>query len=331
MNKTHVAIRNILLSMVIGIWAFAAPAFSAEGAASTFGGTSVTVTDDIFSASDAARLNELTKSVDELTSLLDQLTKMIDQLEQAAGTRTPGDSTPTPPTAPTTSTTPASDSTAQAASSGGGTYTVVPGDSLWKIASRYLGNGARYWDLVEANKDKYPSLAKNPNLIYPGWELTIPGTSGNLSSSETRSTSSSSSTPSNASSFVANPNVAAPAAGARGGRALLAWLERAGLSGENLRMAWAIGMAESGGNPRAFNGNASTGDRSYGLFQINMLGNLGPARLRQYNLSSNEDLFDPETNIRVMLQMSNNCTNWQPWSVYKRGSYRSFYNTFPPQ
>ncbi len=322
MKQTHVAIRNILLLLVVGAWTFAAPACSAEGAASPFGGTSVTVTDDAFSASDAARLNELTKAVNDLTSLLDQLTKMIDQLEKTAGTTTPG-STP--------STAPESGSTAQAAASGGGKYTVVSGDSLWKIASRYLGNGARYWDLVEANKEKYPSLAKNPNLIYPGWELTIPGTSGNLSSSGSRSTSSSSSTPSNASSFVANPNVAAPAAGAKGGKALLAWLERAGLSGENLRMAWSIGMAESGGNPRAFNGNANTGDKSYGLFQINMLGNLGPARLKQYNLSSNEDLFDPETNIRVMIKMSNNCTNWQPWSVYKRGSYKSFYNTFPPR
>jgi len=320
MKHIHVAVGKILLLMCVAVWAFAASAASAEGAASPFGGTSVTVTDDVFSASDAARLNELTKAVDELTTLLDQLTKMVEQLEKTADTTTPGG----------TATVPAADSTAQAAASGGGKYTVVSGDSLWKIASRYLGNGARYWDLVEANKEKYPSLAKNPNLIYPGWELTIPGTSGNLSSSASRSTSSSS-TPSNASSFVANPNVAAPDSGAKGGKALLSWLERAGLSGENLRMAWSIGMGESGGNPRAFNGNANTGDKSYGLFQINMLGNLGPARLKQYNLSSNEDLFDPETNIRVMIKMSNNCTNWQPWSVYKHGSYKKFYDQFPPR
>ncbi len=318
MKQMHVAIRNILLSFLVGTWAFGAPAFSAEGAASPFGGTSVTVTDDVFSASDAARLNELTKTVNELTALLDRLTKMVDQLEKAAGTvsPTPGAASPAP---------------AASTAAGGGAYTVVSGDSLWKIASRYLGNGARYWDLVEANKEKYPSLAKNPNLIYPGWELTIPGASGNLSSSGSRSTSSSSSTSSTASSFVANPNVAAPASGAKGGKALLSWLERAGLSGEKLRMAWSIGMGESGGNPRAFNGNANTGDKSYGLFQINMIGSLGPARLKQYNLSSNDDLFDPETNIRVMIKMSNNCTNWQPWSVYKRGSYKKFYDQFPPR
>ncbi len=56
-----------------------------------------------------------------------------------------------------------------------GTYTVVQGDSLWTIAERFLGSGSRYTELVEANKDKYPSLLKNPNLIYPGWVLTIPG------------------------------------------------------------------------------------------------------------------------------------------------------------
>ncbi len=66
-------------------------------------------------------------------------------------------------------------------SKGSQEYTVVSGDSLWAIASRFLGDGSKYWDIVEANKDKYPSLVKNPNLIYPGWVLTIPGGSGTTS------------------------------------------------------------------------------------------------------------------------------------------------------
>lgn len=110
---------------------------------------------------------------------------------------------------------------------------------------------------------------------------------------------------------------------------LLNNLKSAGLSGENLRMAWSIAMAESGANPRAYNGNANTGDKSYGLFQINMLGAMGPERRRKLNISSNEELFDPQVNIRAMLMISSNCTNWRPWSVYKHGTYRKYYDQFP--
>jgi len=208
----------------------------------------------------------------------------------------------------------------------GGKYTVVSGDCLWNIAAKFLGAGNKYWAIVEANKDKYPSLVKNPNLIYPGWELIIPGTTGTLSPG----TSASNPDPGNAGTTPV-PTVTPPASGARGGKALLGWLQAAGLSGEKLKVAWAVGMAESGGNPRAHNGNRNTGDNSYGLFQINMIDSLGPARRRQYGLRSNEDLFDPATNIRVMLQMSNNCTNWQPWSAYKNGAYRRFLSLYPPR
>ena len=51
------------------------------------------------------------------------------------------------------------------------TYTVKKGDSLWKIAKKYYGNGSKYTKIYEANKSKI----KNPNLIYPGQVFTIPG------------------------------------------------------------------------------------------------------------------------------------------------------------
>jgi nucleoid-associated protein YgaU len=51
------------------------------------------------------------------------------------------------------------------------TYTVVKGDTLWGIAQRFLGAGARYEEIYEANKGV---IGGNPNLIYPGQVFTIP-------------------------------------------------------------------------------------------------------------------------------------------------------------
>ena len=50
------------------------------------------------------------------------------------------------------------------------TYTVKKGDSLWKIAKKYYGNGALYTKIYDANTDK----VANPNLIYVGQKLVIP-------------------------------------------------------------------------------------------------------------------------------------------------------------
>lgn len=52
----------------------------------------------------------------------------------------------------------------------GKTYTVQKGDTLWKIAKQFYGNGSRYPKIVSANSDKI----KNPNLIYPGQTFSIP-------------------------------------------------------------------------------------------------------------------------------------------------------------
>ena len=101
-------------------------------------------------------------------------------------------------------------------------------------------------------------------------------------------------------------------------------LKQAGFSGSGLNTAYAIAMAESGGNAHAFNGNASTGDKSYGLFQINMLGAMGPERLKQYGLGSNDDLYDAVRNAQVAFKMSKGGTDWSPWSTYKRGDYRKY-------
>lgn len=51
------------------------------------------------------------------------------------------------------------------------TYTVAAGDSLWKIAQRFYGNGAQYTKIYEANKG---TIGSNPDLIYPGQTFVIP-------------------------------------------------------------------------------------------------------------------------------------------------------------
>ena len=52
----------------------------------------------------------------------------------------------------------------------GQTYTVKSGDSLSKIAKHLYGDGNKWHRIYEANRDKI----KNPDLIHPGQELTIP-------------------------------------------------------------------------------------------------------------------------------------------------------------
>jgi cell wall-associated NlpC family hydrolase len=105
---------------------------------------------------------------------------------------------------------------------------------------------------------------------------------------------------------------------------LVAILRQAGFSGQALNTAYAIAMAESSGNPRAFNGNRKTGDRSFGLFQINMLGGMGPERRKQFGLSADDDLYDPLTNARAAYKLSNGGRNWHPWSTYNNNSYQKY-------
>ena len=53
------------------------------------------------------------------------------------------------------------------------THKVKKGDCLWDIAQKYYGQGSLYPKIKEANKSKYPSLAKS-NVIYTNMELIIP-------------------------------------------------------------------------------------------------------------------------------------------------------------
>lgn len=49
-------------------------------------------------------------------------------------------------------------------------YTVVAGDTLWGIATRFLGSGHRWQSIYEQNRDV---IGDNPDRIYPGQRLRI--------------------------------------------------------------------------------------------------------------------------------------------------------------
>lgn len=49
-------------------------------------------------------------------------------------------------------------------------YTVVSGDSLSKIAKREYGDGNKWPQIFEANRD----ILKDPDRIQPGQKLKIP-------------------------------------------------------------------------------------------------------------------------------------------------------------
>jgi hypothetical protein len=90
-------------------------------------------------------------------------------------------------------------------------------------------------------------------------------------------------------------------------------LAAAGFNGKALKVAWAVAMKESTGRPYSHNTNRETGDNSYGLFQINMIDSLGPARRKQFGLNSNEELFDPILNAKIAYLMSDGGKNWSAW------------------
>jgi hypothetical protein len=86
-------------------------------------------------------------------------------------------------------------------------------------------------------------------------------------------------------------------------------------------VATAVAMAESSGNtkpPTAPHG-------MYGLFQINMNGSLGTNRRKQFNLSSNDELFIATTNTRVAWGIWHDSGNsFQPWEAYTNGAYKQY-------
>ncbi|WP_275293505.1 BTAD domain-containing putative transcriptional regulator [Amycolatopsis sp. La24] len=56
-------------------------------------------------------------------------------------------------------------------------YVVAHGDTLWGLAARHLGYGARYHEIAQLNP---VLLSANPDLLEPGWRLWLPADAVNL-------------------------------------------------------------------------------------------------------------------------------------------------------
>ena len=101
-----------------------------------------------------------------------------------------------------------------------------------------------------------------------------------------------------------------------------------GFEGIALKTAWAVARVESNGRPLALNDNTRTGDKSYGIFQINMLGKLGDDRKDKFELVSNKELFDPVTNAEITYHMTKGGTDWSSWRN-SIGKARNLIHEFP--
>ena len=104
-------------------------------------------------------------------------------------------------------------------------------------------------------------------------------------------------------------------------------LRQEGVSEDLIPTMVAISQAESSLNPRALNPDRSTGDYSFGLYQINMIDEpgymLGAERRRNLGLKANEELYDPRTNVRAAKSILDS-QGLGAWSVYKSGAYKQF-------
>lgn len=121
------------------------------------------------------------------------------------------------------------------------------------------------------------------------------------------------------------------------GKELAELLTLVGFEGKSHKLAWAIVMRESTARPKAHNGNTQTGDNSHGLFQINMIGSLGADRRDKFDLSSNDELFNPLRNAEIAYHMSGRGSDFGAWGIgpnaYRQGAGEStimkWYDQYP--
>jgi LysM repeat protein len=168
-------------------------------------------------------------------------------------------------------------------------YTVRPGDTLSSIAERFYHNPADWRVLQQANSAE----VKNPDLIFAGEVLSVPSdppaTMAYTPKHATRTTMLTSST---------------MLSGTLGCAALEELWEQAGGSSGQAITAASIAMAESSGQQFA---TGAAGERGY--WQINP---------DHGSLST----YDPLGNAKAAVAISDDGTNWTPWTTFTSGIYR---------
>jgi LysM repeat protein len=201
-------------------------------------------------------------------------------------------------------------------------YTVRSGDTLSTVADRYYQN-ANDWQYLYQENGKTVS---DPNLIYAGERLFIPATAAadytltSYAPKHAKPAQPAARTVSETSQRrdIHSSDTHATIGGATDGGAVIAqsaaqgtygcsgleqiW-EQAGGSPAHAFMAAEIAMAESGGNANAISPTAD-----YGLWQINA-SNGSLATLNAFQ------------NARSAITLSDNGTNWGPWTTYYSGAY----------
>jgi hypothetical protein len=186
-------------------------------------------------------------------------------------------------------------------------YEVQPGDSLWAIAGREIGDSARWPQLYARNRG---TIGQDPDLIFPGERLWL---SVRLADQPVWASAGQRSTDSDLGAARSGTPAARPldpgrAAGSiPSGQLDCAGLERlwtaAGGSPDAAFMAAEIAMAESGGYQYA---HSPTDD--YGYWQIN--GSHGYLAT-----------YDAYGNARAAVIISGDGTDWYPWTTYTSGAY----------
>lgn len=100
--------------------------------------------------------------------------------------------------------------------------------------------------------------------------------------------------------------------------AILGFAQNAGFDTDS-SVAAAIAMAESGGDPNAYNpetqAGAPEGKGSYGLWQI---------YLHAHPEYEGIDLTDPQTNAEKAYEIYSKAGGFTPWSTFKSGVYQQF-------